>query len=181
MIGGPLTITPQRALRGIFAEIPVFYEDSLLWLRPGLEAKSVDDLANSKISVLAGSSQQTTGEQILTKATFIPLDSMANVVSNTATGRSDACLISAGQLLGQIADRPDMKVLPGPPLWVDINSYMIPLGDFATHAWISNWLRYESAHNTFSRLWQKWFVTDTAKKFAVKTTAVGPLGQPVQF
>lgn len=181
MIGGPITITPQRALRGMFADMPVFYEDTVVWLRPGSSVTSLDQLTTAKFSVLAGSSQQTTGEQILPKATFIPLDSMSSVVNNTSTGRSDACLLSAGQLLGQIKDHPDMKLLPGPSLWVDMNTYLIPQGDLATHAWISNWLRYQSTHNTFSRLWEKWFVSDVSRQFGVKTTAVGPLGAQVSL
>ena len=181
MIGGPITITPQRALRGIFADIPVFYEESAVVAsaRAGhhlaRQARHLKDLGFGRQLPADDGRAAAAGRHLCPSQLD---DERGQQHRHGSLGR---LLISAGQLLGQIADHPDMKVMPGPPLWNVINSYMIPLGDFATHAWISNWLRYQSTHHTFSQLWQKWFVTATAKKFNVKTTAVGPLGEQVQF
>ena len=51
---------------------------------------------------------------------------------------------------------PDLVVLAGPPLWVDANTYLMPLGDYKLQAWVNNWLRYNATHQRLVAGWTKW-------------------------
>ena len=179
MVGGALTIVPSRALQGLFASFPVFFENNVMWLSPNSKAKSLSDLSHSTIAVLAGSSQQTTGQTLLPQATFAPFDTVQNAASDASSGRAEAVLLSTNQLIGQVSSHPDMKVLPGPPLFFDVDTFFMPAADFETQAWITNWLRYAASHQVLSNLWSKWFDTPTARQFGVHTTAVGPFGNGI--
>lgn len=178
-VGGALTIVPSRALKGLFASFPVFFENNVMWLSPTSKATSMSDLSHATIAVLSGSSQQTTGQSLLPQATFAPFDTVQDAVSDVSSGRAEAVLLSTNQLIGQVAQYPHLKVMQGPPLFFDVDTFYLPEGDFVTEAWISNWLRYAASHEVLYDLWVKWFDTPTAKQFGVHTTAVGPFGNGI--
>jgi ABC-type amino acid transport substrate-binding protein len=178
-VGGPLTIEPSRALKGLFVSFPVFFENNVMWLSPTSTATSMSDLSHATIAVLSGSSQQITGQSLLPQATFAPFDTVQDAVSDVSSGRAEAVLLSTNQLIGQAAQYPHLKVMQGPPLFFDVDTFYLPEGDFVTEAWISSWLRYAAAHETLYNLWVKWFGTPAAKQFGVHTTAVGPFGNGI--
>ncbi len=54
----------------------------------------------------------------------------------------------------------------------------MPLGDEKAHHWISNWMRYQSAHQTMASGWKKWVVPPSVK-YHLATSVVGTNGVQV--
>src|SRR5712692_3504717 len=70
-----------------------------------------------------------------------------------------------------------LKLLAGPPLWVDANTYLMPLGDYKLQAWVNNWLRYNATHQRLTSLWKKW-LGPGLQKYKLLTYGVGPGSEP---
>ena len=65
----------------------------------------------------------------------------------------------------------------GPPLWVDANTYLMPLGDYKLQAWVNNWLRYNATHQRMVAGWTKW-LGPGLQKYHLTTYGVGPGAEP---
>jgi ABC-type amino acid transport substrate-binding protein len=181
MPGNPMTTLPSRSLQGFFASFPVFYEGSFVWLKPGSTVTTLSDLATSKIAVLAGSAQLYSGQLLLPKATFLPFAQASDVINEVATGRADATLISEFEILAEAKANKDMRIMSGPPVLVDPNTFFMPSGDFTTQLFITNWLRYYAAHDVLSGLWATWLGADAAAKLGLHLTGVGAGGETVNL
>jgi polar amino acid transport system substrate-binding protein len=181
MPGNPMTTLPSRSLEGFFASFPVFYEGSFMWLAPGSTVTDISQLANSRISVLAGSAQLYSGQLLLPSATFLPFAQASDVISEVATGRAEATLISEFEILSAASANKNMRIMSGPPVLVDPNTYFMPTGDFTTQLFITNWLRYYAAHGVLSSLWGKWLGAAAAAKLGLHLTGVGPGGETVNL
>lgn len=178
MMGISATILPSRALKGFFATFPCFYESIVVLLKPGSTITAASQLATMNISVLQGSSQEFSGKILYPKATFQTFAGITDAINAVATGRSDAVILSEFDVGEAFKAHPDLKILPGPPLFVDANTYFMPAGDVKLQAWVSNWLRYNATHYTLIGLWQKWVGTAIAP-FHLTTSGVGPGGEAV--
>ena len=66
------------------------------------------------------------------------------------------------------------------PLFVDANTYFMPQGDEKLYHWVTNWLRYQSTHQTMAGLWIKW-VVPPSRKYHLQTQLVGTNGTAVPF
>ncbi len=131
MMGISATILPSRALKGLFASFPVFYESIVVLLRPGSTITNQSQLDGKKIAVLQGSSQEFSSKLLFPKATFSPFAGLADAVNEVAAGRADATVLSEFDVEPTLAAHPNLKLLAGPPLWVDANTYLIHLPDAA--------------------------------------------------
>src|SRR5438874_6390556 len=91
MMGISATILPTRALRGLFASFPVFYESIVVLLKPGSTVTNQSQLnANgTKIAVLQGSSQEFSSKGLFPSATFSPFAGVADAVNEVAAGRAE--------------------------------------------------------------------------------------------
>lgn len=178
MMGISATILPSRALKGFFANFPCFYESIVVLLKPGSSISSPSQLGSVNISVLQGSSQEFSGKLLYPKATFQTFAGITDAINAVATGRADAVILSEFDVGEAFKAHPDLKILPGPPLFVDANTYFMPIGDFKLQAWVTNWLRYNATHHNLSGLWQKWVGTAIAP-FHLTTSGVGPGGEAV--
>jgi ABC-type amino acid transport substrate-binding protein len=149
MIGHGVTILPSRALKATFASLPMYYEGVVMWLKPGSTITSLAQLnkTGTRISVLAGSSQQFSGAAIFPNATLAPFADQATSIAEASSGRAEGVLISSQQIPGFASKYPNMKILPGPQVFVDANTYLMPLGDYRLKEWISNWIWYQLTHN----------------------------------
>jgi hypothetical protein len=56
----------------------------------------------------------------------------------------------------------------------------MPQGDEKLHHYVTNWLRYQSNHQTLASGWKKW-VGPAAKKYHLATSVVGTNGVQVPF
>jgi len=181
MMGISATILPSRALKGLFASFPVFYESIVVLLKPGSTVTSSDQLNKSgaKIAVLQGSSQEFSSKLIFPSASFSPFAQLADAVNEVSTGRADATVLSEFDVEDSLKAHPNVKLLAGPPLWVDANTYLMPLGDYKLQAWVNNWLRYNATHQRLTSLWKKW-LGPGLQKYNLLTYGVGPGSEPVE-
>ncbi len=177
MMGISATILPSRALKGLFSSFPVFYESIVVLLKPGSNVTASSQLNNAKIAVLQGSSQEFSSKLIYPNATFSPFAQLADAVNEVATGRADATVLSEFDVDSSLQAHPTLKLLPGPPLWVDANTYLMPLGDYKLQAWVNNWLRYNATHQRLVSGWKKW-LGPGLKKYNLTTYGVGPGTEP---
>jgi polar amino acid transport system substrate-binding protein len=178
MVGIAATILPSRALQGVFAGLPVFYESNVVLVKKSSKAHDLDALSTAKFAVLQGSSQQASGSVIFPKARFKALASESDAASEVVVGRSDAAIFSEFSAGSILAKNKTLRTLGGPPLFVDANSYFLPAGDEKLYHWVTNWLRYQSTHQTMAGLWKKW-VLPASKKYHLETQVVGTNGQAV--
>ena len=179
MMGISATILPSRALKGLFANFPVFYESIVVLLKPGSKITSQDQLnaAGVKIAILQGSSQEFSSKALFPNASFSPFAALADSVNEVASGRSDAVVLSEFDVDDSKKAHPDLQILAGPPLWVDANTYLMPLGDYKLQAWVNNWLRYNATHQRMVSGWTKW-LGPGLQKFHLTTYGVGPGSEP---
>ncbi len=179
MMGISATILPSRALKGLFANFPVFYESIVVLLKPGSKITSSDQLNASgvKIAILQGSSQEFSSKALFPNAAFSPFAGVADAVNEVATGRADAVVLSEFDVDDSKKAHPDLQILSGPPLWVDANTYLMPLGDYKLQAWVNNWLRYNATHQRLVAAWTKW-LGPGLQKYHLTTYGVGPAAEP---
>ena len=178
MMGISATILPSRSLKGLFSSFPVFYESIVVLLKPGSTISSSDQLDGKKIAVLQGSSQEFSSHQLFPNASFSPFAALGDAVNEVATGRADATVLSEFDVDDSLKAHPDLKLLSGPPLWVDANTYLMPLGDYKLQAFVNNWLRYNATHQRLVASWKKW-LGPGLQKYHLTTYGVGPGTEPV--
>jgi ABC-type amino acid transport substrate-binding protein len=177
MMGISATILPSRALKGLFSNFPVFYESIVVLLNPSSNVTTSSQLDGKKIAVLQGSSQEFSSKLLFPNATFSPFAQLADAVNEVATGRADATVLSEFDVDDSLKAHPNLKLLSGPPLWVDANTYLMPLGDYKLQAWVNNWLRYNATHQRLTSLWKKW-LGPGLQKYKLLTYGVGPGTEP---
>lgn len=179
MMGISATILPSRALKGLFANFPVFYESIVVLLKAGSTITDQSQLNKSgvKIAILQGSSQEFSSKALFPNATFSPFAALADSVNEVATGRADAVVLSEFDVDDSKKAHPDLQILAGPPLWVDANTYLMPLGDYKLQAWVNNWLRYNATHQRMVAGWTKW-LGPGLQKYHLTTYGVGPGSEP---
>jgi len=180
MVGIAATILPTRALQGWFAGIPAFYESNVVVVKKSSKAHSLSDLAKARFAVLQGSSQQASGAVIFPKASFKALATESDAATEVSVGRADAAIFSEFSTGSILQNNKNLRTLGGPPLFVDANTYFMPEGDIKLWQWVTNWMRYQSAHQTMAGLWKKW-VVPPSKKFHLATSLVGTNGVQVPF
>ena len=176
MMGISATILPSRALKGLFANFPVFYESIVVLLKPGSKITSQEQLnaAGVKIAILQGSSQEFSSKALFPNASFSPFAALADSVNEVASG---AVVLSEFDVDDSKKAHPDLQILSGPPLWVDANTYLMPLGDYKLQAWVNNWLRYNATHQRMVAGWTKW-LGPGLQKYHLTTYGVGPGSEP---
>jgi polar amino acid transport system substrate-binding protein len=180
MVGIAATILPSRALQGWFAGMPVFYESNVVLVKKSSNAHSLKALSHARFAVLQGSSQQASGAVIFPNAKFKALATESDAATEVSVGRADAAIFSefsAGSILGKY---PKLRTLGGPPLFVDANTYFMPEDDEKLWQWVTNWLRYQSTHQTMAGLWKKW-VVPPSRKYHLETQLVGTNGTAIPF
>ena len=179
MMGISATILPSRSLKGLFSSFPVFYESIVVLLKPGSAITSSSQLnaSGTKIAVLQGSSQEFSSKALFPNATFSAFAGIADAVNEVATGRAEAVVLSEFDVDDSKKAHGDLKILPGPPLWVDANTYLMPLGDYKLQAWVNNWLRYNATHQRLVSSWKKW-LGPGLRKYNLTTYGVGPGAEP---
>jgi polar amino acid transport system substrate-binding protein len=128
--------------------------------------------------VLQGSSQQASGQVIFPKAKFKAFASESDAATEVVVGRSDAAIFSEFSAGSILSKNKTLRTLGGPPLFVDANTYFMPQGDEKLHHWVTNWLRYQSTHQTMAGLWEKW-VVPPSRKYHLETQVVGTNGAAV--
>ncbi len=180
MVGIAATILPSRALQGAFAGIPVFYESNVILVKKTSKAHKLSDLQNARFAVLQGSSQQASGAAIFPKAKFKALASESDAATEVSVGRADAAIFSEFSTGSLLQNNKNLRPLGGPPLFVDANTYFMPEGDEKLYHWVTNWLRYQSPHQTMASLWKKW-VVPPSRKFHLATSLVGTNGVQVPY
>jgi polar amino acid transport system substrate-binding protein len=180
MMGISATILPSRALKGLFANFPVFYESIVIILKPGSTISSPSQLNNSNITIttVQGTAQEAAGKLLYPKATSTSFTAITDSINAVATKKADAVILSEFDVGSAFAAHPDLRIMPGPPLFSDANTYFMPLNDFKLQAFVTDWLRYYATHQTLAGLWEKYVGPDAAK-YNLRTNVVGAGGEAV--
>ncbi len=186
MPGQGLTMLPSRALNGLFAGFPIYFEGVIPWLKAGSRVTKIEELNDSsmRIAVIAGSSQQYAAQMVFPRAEIAAFQQMGDSIADVASGRSDAVLITDHAIAGFIDKYPKLQLIDGPPVYVDTNSYIGPSDDFRLQAWITSWARYRAAHNLFAILWNKWIGTrlrDAKLKMTLSVVGSGGEVRPLHI
>jgi polar amino acid transport system substrate-binding protein len=180
MVGIAATILPSRALQGWFAGVPVFYESNVVLVRKDSKAHNLRALERAKFAVLQGSSQQASAPVIFPKASFKAMTTESDAATEVSVGRADAAVFSEFSAGSLLTNNKNLRPLGGPALFVDANTYFMPTGDEKLWQWVTNWLRYQSTHQTMAGLWKKW-VGPSTKKYNLNTSVVGINGVAVPY
>ncbi len=172
MSGISATIRPDRAQRVLFAGAPSFVESNVVLLRPGSSLRNLSQLNSSSvtIAVVVGSSQESAAKILYPRATLKRLTNQ-EALADVAAGRSDCMIVGEFSVAGAIKANPSVKVLRGDPVFVDENSYFMPLGEFELKHYVDTWLRYQTSHNELGALWDKYIGVD-ARKLGLKTVSI---------
>ena len=172
MSGISATIRPDRAQRVLFAGAPSFVESNVVLLKPGAGISRLSQLnsSNVTIAVVVGSSQEAAAKILYPRATLKRLTNQ-EALADVAAGRSDCMIVGEFSVAGAIKANPNVKVLKGEPVFVDENSYFMPLGEHALKHYVDTWLRYQTSHNELGALWDKYIGTD-ARKLGLKTVSI---------
>ncbi len=180
MVGIAATILPSRALQGWFAGVPVFYESNVVLVRKSSKAHKLSALRTARFAVLQGSSQEASAPVIFPKAKFKAMTTESDAATEVSVGRADAAVFSEFSAGSILANNKKLRPLGGAPLFVDANTYFMPEGDEKLWQWVTNWLRYQSTHQTMAGLWKKW-VGPSTRKYHLKTSVVGTNGEAVAY
>jgi polar amino acid transport system substrate-binding protein len=180
MVGIAATILPSRALQGWFAGVPVFYESNVVVVKKSSKAHRLSDLRTARFAVLQGSSQQASAPVIFPRAKFKAMATESDAATEVSVGRADAAIFSEFSTGSILANNKNLRPLGGPALFVDANTYFMPEGDEKLWQWVTNWLRYQSTHQTMAGLWKKW-VGPSTKKYHLNTSVVGANGEAVPY
>ena len=172
MSGLSATIRPDRAQRVLFAGAPSFVESNVVLLKPGSSIKRLTQLnsSNVTIAVVVGSSQEAAAKILYPRATLKRLTNQ-EALADVAAGRSDCMIVGEFSVSGAIKANPNVKVLKGDPVFVDENSYFMPLGEYDLKHYVDTWLRYQTSHNELGALWDK-YIGDDARKLGLKTVSI---------
>ena len=172
MSGISATIRPDRAQRVLFAGAPSFVESNVVLLKPGAGISRLSQLNSSSvtIAVVVGSSQEAAAKILYPRATLKRLTNQ-EALADVAAGRSDCMIVGEFSVAGAIKANPNVKVLKGDPVFVDENSYFMPLGEHELKHYVDTWLRYQTSHNELGALWDKYIGTD-ARKLGLKTVSI---------
>ncbi|TAN34944.1 amino acid ABC transporter substrate-binding protein [bacterium] len=176
------TILPSRALQGLFADVPIIYESNIVILKPGSTITDASQLnnANVTLAVQQGTSEEYSTKILFPKAKFVVLAQVGDLANEVATQRADAAVLNEFNIPSIKTAHPDVKLLPV-PLWVDADSFFMPLGDYKLKEWVSNWVRYQAAHGTLAALWNKWVGDDVRGKYGFASAVVGSSGQAISI
>lgn len=172
MSGISATIRPERAQRVLFAGAPSFVESNVVLLKPRSSIRRLSQLNNSRITiaVVVGSSQEAAAKILYPKARLKRLTNQ-EALADVAAGRSDCMIVGEFSVAGAIKANPAVKVLKGDPVFVDENSYFMPLGEFELKHYVDTWLRYQTSHNELGALWDKYIGND-ARKLGLRTVSI---------
>ena len=166
------TILPSRALNVTFASVPLFVESVVVLLKPGSEVTSSAELNDPGVTlaVQVGSSQEAIAPTFFPDATFKSLENQA-AIQDVVTGRSDAYILSEFNIQPIKDANPDVTVLAEPPVFVDYNTWFMPLNDTKAQVWITNWLNYQISHGTLATQWNQW-IGDDARALGLQTIPI---------
>lgn len=172
MSGIAATIKPERAQKVLFSGLPAFVESNVVLLKPGYKITSLDQLnsASVTIAVLLGSSQESAAKILYPKAKLKRLANQA-ALADVSSGRSNAMLVGEFEVADAVKNQPKLTVFKGKPVFVDENSFFMPIGDYKLKAYVDTWLRYETSHNNLAGLWDM-YVGNDARKMGLQSVSV---------
>lgn len=158
------TILPSRAQQVLFASEPLYIENNIILRNQDSAVGSVDDLDDPgvRLAVLAGSAQEASARQLFPDAELVSLEQQP-AVQEAATGRADAVLLGEFNVRAALEENTSLAVLEGPPLFADINTWFMPIGEFRMQAYIDNWLRYNTIRGRLSSFWNERVAADAAE------------------
>lgn len=166
------TILPTRSQQVLFASEPLFIESNIILRNTGSPVTSLEDLNSSDvtISVLAGSAQEASARALFPEAQLRSLEQQP-AVQEAATGRADVVLLGEFNVAAALEENSDLEVLEGPPVFADINTWFMPIGDFKMQAYVNNWLRYNIIRGTLASKWIE-LVAGPAREQGIASTPV---------
>jgi polar amino acid transport system substrate-binding protein len=163
---------PSRSQQVMFASEPLFIESNIILRNVDSPVTSIEDLDSGDvtISVLAGSAQEASARALFPEAQLRSLEQQP-AIQEAATGRADVVLLGEFNVAAALEANDGIEVLEGPPVFADINTWFMPLGDFRMQAYINNWLRYQIIRGTLASRWIE-LVAGPAREIGIRSTPV---------
>jgi ABC-type amino acid transport substrate-binding protein len=183
MMGVAATILPTRALRGLFAGMPQYYETNFMLLKPGSKLTDLNQLNDPGVTITAvqGSSEEFTGKLLFPRAKPVSFTTTGDCLDALGTGRADGYITNDFGIPDALGKYPNIKILPGGAVFVNADTYFMPLNDYKLWYWVTNWMRYQATHETFRGLWGKWGGDELHSKYGISTYSVGGAGEAVRY
>lgn len=183
MMGVGATILPTRALRGLFAGIPQYYETNFMLLKPGSKIAEINQLNDPSVTITAvqGSSEEFTGKLLFPRAKSVGFTTTGDCLDALGTGRADGFIVNDAGIPDALTKYPGIKILSGGAIFVNADTYFMPITDYKLWFWVTNWMRYQATHEVFKGLWGKWIGDDLYSKYHISTSTVGPAGEAVPY
>lgn len=150
------TILPSRSRSVMFASEPLFIENTVVLRNTGSAVRRVEDLDASgvRIAVLAGSAQEASARRLFANATLVSLEQQP-AIQEAATGRADAVLVGEFGLARALSENSSLVAVETPPLFADINTWFMAIGDLRMRAYVDNWLRYNIIRGRLASFWNE--------------------------
>lgn len=150
------TILPSRSQQVMFAGEPLFIENNIILRNQDSAVTNVDQLNDGavRLAVLAGSAQEASARRLFPEAELVSLEQQP-AIQEAATGRADAVLVGEFSLAGALGENDTLEVMAGPPVFADINTFFMPIGDVRMKAYVDNWLRYNIIRGRLASFWNE--------------------------
>jgi len=183
MMGVAATILPTRALRGLFAAIPQYYETNFMLLKPGSKITELNQLNDPSVTITAvqGSSEEFTGKLLFPRAKAVGFTTTGDCLDALGTGRADGCIINDVAIPDALTKYPAIQILQGGAIFLNADTYFMPLTDYKLWYWVTNWMRYQATHEVFKGLWATWIGDELFSKYKIRTSTVGGAGEAVPY
>jgi ABC-type amino acid transport substrate-binding protein len=166
------TILPSRSRSVMFASEPLFIENTIVVRNSGSAIRTIEQMnsSNVRIAVLAGSAQEASARRIFPQATLVSLEQQP-AIQEAATGRADAVLVGEFGLARALSENSSLVALQTPPIFADINTWFMAIGDHRMRAYVDNWLRYNIIRGRLASFWNE-RVGNAARAAGARSVAV---------
>lgn len=153
------TATNERA-KAVGFTIPYVSSGALPLFKQSNPIKSYADLANKKISVARGSTNDTIVTQTYPKAQIVRFESIADAIAALKAGKVDAALEGQFTVQREVQGDPQLATLAGEPLRPSIISMGVLPNDQVLLNYLDNFIRNLTISGDNQELYRKWFNAD---------------------
>jgi ABC-type amino acid transport substrate-binding protein len=150
------TILPSRSRSVMFASEPLFIENTVVLRNTGSPVRNVDQMNSSsvRIAVLAGSAQEASARRLFPNASLVSLEQQP-AIQEAATGRADVVLVGEFGISRALSENSSLVAVSTPPIFADINTWFMAIGDHRMRAYVDNWLRYNIIRGRLASFWNE--------------------------
>ena len=164
----------------MFRGRPQHYETRFLLFEPVATATALNQLHVPRVTIAAvhGSSEEFPCKLLFPRAKPVSFTTTGDCLDALGTGRADGFIVNDFGIPDALTKYPAIKILPGGAVFVNADTYFMPLTDYKLWYWVTHWMRYQATHEVFKGLWGKWGGDELHPKYGISPFAFGPPGEP---